>query len=77
MPICSECLSRDLVRFGKYNNQQRWHCKECGLTSLYVRKRMPQKGLRKTIREYRKNLKAEKAIVTPESHDVNKEGESK
>jgi Zn ribbon nucleic-acid-binding protein len=70
MPICSECLSRDLVKFGKYNNQQRWHCLKCGLTSIYVRKRMPQKGLRKAIRN-RWNPKTEKTqVVTEEFSEI-------
>ena len=74
MPICQECLSRDLIKFGKYNNQQKWHCLNCGLTSIIVRKRMPRNGLRKVIRGYRKNLKIEKAIIATEiSNDVNKE----
>lgn len=53
MPICQDCLSRNLIKFGKYNSQQKWHCINCGLTSIYVRKRMPKKELRKVIRGYR------------------------
>ena len=74
MPICQECLSRDLIKFGKYNNQQKWHCLNCGLTSISVLKRMPSKRLRKVIRGYRKNLKIEKTIIATEiSNDINKE----
>ena len=70
MPICSECLSRDLVKFCKFNNQQKWHCLNCGLTSIYVRKRMPQKGLRKIIKNYR-NPKTEKTqVVTEEFSEI-------
>ncbi len=43
MPICPECLSRDMVKFGKYEEQQRWRCKKCRLTTLYPRYRMPAK----------------------------------
>ena len=65
MPICSECLSRDLIRFGKYNSQQRWHCLSCGLTSISVLKRMPSKRLRKIIRNHW-NPKTEKIQVATE-----------
>jgi transposase-like protein len=41
MPICPECLSKDMVKFGKYEGQQRWNCKHCGLTTMYPRFRMP------------------------------------
>ncbi len=41
MPVCSECLSRDMVRFGRYNNQQKWHCNNCGLTTIRPLTRMP------------------------------------
>lgn len=43
MPICPECLSRDMVKFGTYNNQQRWRCMQCGFTTIYPRTRMPMK----------------------------------
>lgn len=46
MPICPECLSRDLVKFGKYDKQQRWHCRKCGYTTLYPRYRMPKRKKR-------------------------------
>jgi len=43
MPICPECLSREMVRFGTYQDKQRWRCKKCGLTTMYPRQRMPIK----------------------------------
>ena len=52
MPVCPECHSRDLVRFGLYNNQQKWHCNNCGLTTIRPLTRMPVK---KTNRRTRKN----------------------
>jgi transposase-like protein len=39
MPVCRNCYSRDLIKFGKYNNLQKWHCENCGLTSVYVMQR--------------------------------------
>jgi Zn ribbon nucleic-acid-binding protein len=70
MPICQECLSRDLIRFGKYNSQQRWHCLNCGLTSISALKRMPSKRLRKNIRN-RWNPKTGKTqIVTEEFSEI-------
>ena len=50
--ICPDCLSRNLIKFGKYNNQQKWHCESCGLTTIYPRKRMPIKRLRKIIKSH-------------------------
>lgn len=47
MPICPECFSRDLVKFGTYAGQQRWQCKDCGYTTLYPRYRMPKPKKRK------------------------------
>jgi len=46
MPICPECYSRDLVKFGKYRGKQKWHCWNCGLTTIYVLRRMPSYNLR-------------------------------
>ena len=43
MPICINCSSRDLIKFGLYNGQQKWHCSNCNLTSIYVRKRLGRK----------------------------------
>jgi len=53
MPICPECHSRDLVRFGKYRGKQKWHCWDCGLTTIYVLRRMPssETKTRKSKRE--------------------------
>jgi transposase len=28
--ICSSCLSKDIIRYGKYNMYQKYLCKECG-----------------------------------------------
>lgn len=41
VPVCPECYSRDLVRFGKYQGKQKWHCWNCGLTTIHVLRRMP------------------------------------
>ena len=41
MPICPECLSRDMVRWGIYNRHQKWHCNKCGLTTIRPLTRMP------------------------------------
>lgn len=42
---CKFCGSRDLVRYGKYNNVQRYLCKDCGKKSAdndtMPRKRIP------------------------------------
>jgi Zn ribbon nucleic-acid-binding protein len=48
MPICPDCLSRDTVRWGSYNNLQKWHCNSCGLTTVHPRLRMPIQKPRKT-----------------------------
>lgn len=53
MPICPECLSRDMVRWGLYGRQQKWHCNECGLTTIYPLARMPSRRRnipRRTVR---------------------------
>ncbi len=42
MPICPECLNREMVKFGKYGKQQRWQCTKCGYTTVYPRYRMPK-----------------------------------
>jgi ribosomal protein S27AE len=42
MPICPECFSREMVKFGKYGSQQRWQCTKCGYTTVYPRYRMPK-----------------------------------
>jgi transposase-like protein len=52
MPICPECYSRDLVKFGTYHNKQKWHCWSCGLTTIHVLRRMPSSKAR--IRKLRK-----------------------
>jgi len=44
MPICPECHSRDLVRFGKYEDKQKWHCWSCGLTTIHVLHRMARRA---------------------------------
>jgi len=46
MPICPECLSRNMVKFGKYGHQQKWQCKRCGYTTIYPRQRMPKRRRR-------------------------------
>lgn len=43
MPVCPNCLSREMVRFGLYDNQQKWHCNKCKKTTIYPRLRMPKK----------------------------------
>lgn len=43
MPVCPDCLSRKMIRYGKFDNQQRWHCKKCNLTTIYPRLRRPRK----------------------------------
>jgi transposase-like protein len=45
MPICPSCLSRDLVRHGEYEGQQRWLCRSCDKTTTCPRLRMPRKKL--------------------------------
>jgi transposase-like protein len=42
MPVCSRCFSRNLVKFGFYKGKQKWHCLDCEIISIYVRKRIPQ-----------------------------------
>jgi transposase-like protein len=54
--ICPDCLSWNLIKFGKYNNHQKWHCEDCGLTTIYPRKRMPIKRLRKIIKLHNKTI---------------------
>ena len=53
MAICTECLSRDTVRWGYYAGEQKWHCNNCGLTTIRPLKRMPKQRTepRKTKRE--------------------------
>jgi len=46
MPICPECLNREMVKFGKYDRQQRWRCTKCGYTTVYPRYRMPKRRRR-------------------------------
>ena len=46
MPFCNECYSRDLVRYGEYDGKQKWHCNNCGLTSIFIRLRKPVKRKR-------------------------------
>jgi transposase-like protein len=43
MPVCDDCGSRNLVKYGKYDNKQKWHCCDCGLTSIYARARKRRK----------------------------------
>ena len=62
--ICPDCLSRNLIKFGKYNNQQKYHCEDCGLTTIYPRKRMPIKRLRKIIKVNQKTAEIA-PIITP------------
>jgi len=40
--ICPKCLSRDMIRFGKYDKRQKWHCLKCGYTTVSPRQRMPK-----------------------------------
>ena len=35
LPTCPECQSVDLVKFGRYNDSQKYHCNDCGLTTIY------------------------------------------
>jgi len=52
MAICPECFSRDMVKFGTYNGQQRWRCMKCGLTTIFPRLRMPiQRKIKKRKRD--------------------------
>lgn len=55
MPVCPECLSRDMVKFGKYSHQQKWHCNHCGLTTIRpflrmpIRRSIPRKSKKKKL----------------------------
>lgn len=42
MPVCPNCYRRELVKFGKYDSRQRWHCQFCWQTTLYPRMRIPK-----------------------------------
>jgi len=41
--ICPKCLTRGMIRFGLYGNQQKWRCLKCGYTTVHPRQRMPKK----------------------------------
>jgi transposase-like protein len=43
MPICPNCLSRNMVKYGISKDKQRFHCQKCKLTTLYPRDRFPRK----------------------------------
>lgn len=32
-----------MVKFGKYKDKQKWHCQNCGITTIYVRARIRKK----------------------------------
>jgi transposase-like protein len=46
MAVCPKCFSRDVIKFGKYYDQQRWRCMKCGFTTISPRLRMPKKRRR-------------------------------
>ena len=43
MAVCPMCYSRDMIKFGKYGKQQKWHCMSCGYTTVSPRQRRPKK----------------------------------
>lgn len=43
MAVCPKCYSGEMIRFGKYEGQQKWHCLACGYTTVKPRKRRPKK----------------------------------
>lgn len=43
MPVCPSCYSRELIKFGKYDHKQKWHCLKCGYTTTSPRQRIPKK----------------------------------
>ena len=43
--ICPKCFSRDMIKFGKYGERQKWHCLKCGYTTAKPRQRMPKRNM--------------------------------
>ena len=48
MPVCPQCYSRNLRKFGKYpywsetSGKQKYHCKDCGFTTVHALSRKPK-----------------------------------
>ena len=42
MAVCPKGYSRDMVKFGRYGNYQKWHCNNCGYTTVKPRQRRPK-----------------------------------
>jgi len=45
MPVCPECYSRGMIKFGQYRERQKWHCMDCGFTTVYPRQRQPKRKI--------------------------------
>jgi len=43
MPVCPNCFSPELIKFGKYDHKQKWYCLRCRDTTISPRQRMPKK----------------------------------
>ena len=50
MPVCPQCFSRDMIKFGKFGGQQKWHCQLCELTTIHPRMRQPKRIIKERIR---------------------------